>query len=103
MKTDVTVFISGGKHVAGCPKIFHPKRTKTTTSPRDNRHEKRQTRRADQGAAAKNVLLKSLISRMTQRIVRVSKIHHDHSTSVARNRQYLKKVQTDLTADVIDT
>ena len=87
-KTDMTVSDSGRKSVTACPTIFDPTSTKTTTSARGNqhdRHEKRQTRRADQGPTLprRKVVLKSLISRMMQRIVRVlvnvSKIHHDHS------------------------
>ena len=55
-KTDMTVSDSGRKSFTGCPTIFDPTRTKTTTSARENRHdrhEKRQTRRADQGPTVK--------------------------------------------------
>ena len=49
-KTDMTVTDSGRKSVTGCPTIFDPTSTKTRTNARENRHdrhEKRQTRRAD--------------------------------------------------------
>ena len=48
-KTDMRVSVSGRKTVTGCPTIFDPTSTKTAASARENRHEKRQTRRADQG------------------------------------------------------
>ena len=76
-KMDMTVSDSGRKSVTGCPTIFDPTRTKTVLSARENRydrHEKGQTRRADQGPTAKKryVVLKSSISGMMQRIVRES-------------------------------
>ena len=49
-KTDMIISDSGRKSVTGCPTIFDPTSTKTTTSAGENRHdrhEKRQTRRAD--------------------------------------------------------
>ena len=55
-KTDMKFSDSGRKSVTGCPTIFDPRSLKTTTSARENRHdrhEKRQTRRAGQGRTAK--------------------------------------------------
>ena len=54
---------SGRKSVTGCQTIFDPRSLKTTTSARENRHdrhEKRQTRRADQGPTAKKRCTKKL-------------------------------------------
>ena len=51
-KTDVTVSVSGRKSLTGCSTIFDP--TSTTTSARENQHEKRQTNwRADRGPVIK--------------------------------------------------
>ena len=86
-KTDMTVSDSGRKSVTGCPTIFDPTSTKTTTSARENRHArhgKRQTRRADQGPTAKKSCTKKLNFRNDPEncervLVNVSEIHHDHS------------------------
>ena len=62
-KTDMKFSDSGRKSVTGCPTIFDPRSTKTTTNARENRHdrhEKRQTRRADQGPTAKKRCTKKL-------------------------------------------
>ena len=85
--TDMTVSDSGRKSVTGCPTIFDPTSTKTTTSARENRHdrrEKHQTRRADQGPTAKKSCTKKLNFRNDPEncervLVNVSEIHHDHS------------------------
>ena len=71
--TDMTVSDSGSKSVTGCPTIFDPTSTKTTSARenRHDRHEKRQTRRADQGPTAKKSCTKTLKG-MIQRIVRES-------------------------------
>ena len=83
-KTEVTVSVSGRKTVTGCPTIFAPTSTKTTTSARENRHEKRQTRHADQGPATKKRCVKKLNFRngaenCEKNLVIVRKVHHDHS------------------------
>ena len=84
----MTVSDSGRKSVTGCPTIFDPTSTKTRTSARENRrhdrHEKRQTRRADQGPTAKKSCTQKLNFRNDAEncervLVNVSKIHHDHS------------------------
>ena len=58
--TDVTVSVSGRKTVTGCPTIFDPTSAKTTTSAPEKLHEKRQTRRPDQGPATKKRCVKKL-------------------------------------------
>ena len=83
-KTEVTVSVSGRKTVTGCPTIFAPTSTKTTTSARENRHEKRQTMHADQGPATKKRCVKKLNFRndaedCEKDPVDVGKVHHDHS------------------------
>ena len=82
----MTVSDSGSKSVTGCPTIFDPTSTKTTSARenRHDRHEKRQTRRADQGPTAKKSCTKKLNFRndaanCERVLVKVSKIHHDHS------------------------
>ena len=80
----MTVSVSGRKTVTSCPTIFDPTSTKTTTSARENRHEKRQTRRADQGPATKKRRVKKLNFRndaenCEKDLVDVGKVHHDHS------------------------
>ena len=83
-KTDVTVSVSGRKTVTGYPTIFDPTSTKTATSARENRHEKRQTRHADQGPATKKRCVKKLNFRndaenCEKDLVDIGKVHHDHS------------------------
>ena len=86
-KTDMTVSNSGRKSVTGCPTIFDPTSTKTTTSAQENRqdtHEKRQIRHADRGPTVKKRCTKKLNFRNDAEncervLVNVSKIHHDHS------------------------
>ena len=94
-KTDMTVTDSGRKSVTGCPTIFDPTSTKTRTNAQENRHdrhEKRQTRRADQGPTAKKSCTKTLNFRNDSEncervLVNVSKIHHDHSYCSYLRRQ----------------
>ena len=86
-KTDMTVSDSGRKSVTGCPTIFDPTSTKTTTSAQENRqdtHEKRQIRHGDQGPTAKKRCTKKLNFRNDAEncervLANVSKMHHDHS------------------------
>ena len=80
----MTVSVSGRKTVTGYPAIFDPTSTKTTTSARENRHEKRQTRCANQGPAVKKHRIKKLNFRngaenCKKNLVIVRKVHHDHS------------------------
>lgn len=79
----MTISFSGRKSVTGCPTIFDPTSTKTASA-RENRHEKRQIRRANQGPAAKKRCAKKLnfkndAESCARDFVDVSKIHHDHS------------------------
>ena len=100
-KTDMTVADPGRKSVTGCPTIFDPTRTKTVLSARENRydrHEKGQTRRADQGPTTKKRCTKKLNFRNDAEncervLVNVSKIHHDHSY-LRRQEQVIHEERT---------
>lgn len=79
----MAISFSGRKSVTGCLTIFDPTSTKTTSA-RENRHEKRQTRRADLEPAVKKHCTKKLnfkndAESCPRDFVDISKIHHDHS------------------------